>query len=219
MRRFYLVFLIIMIVPDVLAQTQSDICTRAREGWNRVEYIWDEARQQAFHFPRQYDALGDFLYVYDCITGEQIAVYNSFEVGRPAPPAGVFTQANFAVTDDFVLIYRTNGDNRNPLTIWDRTTQQIVFQINIGTAGFLRRNLVALSPDQRYLAIGFRTLRVWDLMELADSFDDRTATYQYLIDSRGMNDLIFVDERTVRIFLDNGNPIQMDILTGERTSE
>jgi hypothetical protein len=212
-----------------------DAQTQISEQWQNVHEwslntVWDSSRTELFVLPYTYYNSDDEIAVYNWLSGERLASYSPYLT----PPRYVWGEMEFALRGNWLVVSVFHGSllRGTPITVWDRTTQQAVYQVNGGTAGiaplystsWYKGNLVSstgselvdISPDGRYLVVGFETLRVWDLATLPENYDERTATYQYPIDTRGMNRLRFIDNTTVEILLDdNITLIRKDILTGQ----
>jgi hypothetical protein len=195
----------------------------------RLHTIWDSNRTELLVLPYYYYFSEDDVSVYNWLSGEHIADYSAFL----APEPYTYTKTTFALRGNWLIVAADSFRQNTPITIWDRTSHQPIYQVNAGTFGIIPQydpvwigavdlsaqagsRLVDVSPEGRYLVVGFRTLRVWDLANLPEAFEDRTATYQYPIDNRGMNAVHFIDNTTVEILLDdNITLIRMNILTGE----
>lgn len=98
------------------------------------------------------------------------------------------------------------------MTIYD-IASGIATQINVedNAAG-----VVAISPDNRYLVMGYTAVRVWDLQNLPSDPVDRLPTTRIPIcaDCR-INSLIFTDASTLQV--DGGGAVtRWNIVTGER---
>jgi WD40 repeat protein len=76
---------------------------------------------------------------------------------------------------------------------------------------------IALSPDGRYLVVGKEVLRVWDLANLPEKFEDRLPVYRYDGPERIIHALHFVSNEVVETTTLDGTQ-QWNILTGEQVS-
>jgi hypothetical protein len=69
------------------------------------------------------------------------------------------------------------------LTVWDLTsmTGTPVYMGDIAGAYITGgdRHPIALSPDNRYLAVGYDALRIWDLTSLPAAYEDRLPIYRH----------------------------------------
>ncbi len=63
------------------------------------------------------------------------------------------------------------------LAVWDLNTNEGIDLNVVGAPGSWDR--IALSPDNRYLVIGYEYLRVWDLHNLAESYEERRPVYYF----------------------------------------
>jgi WD40 repeat protein len=76
------------------------------------------------------------------------------------------------------------------------------------------RHPVALSPDNRYLVVGYDALRVWDLTSLAPAFEERLTIYRHGGPESLITNLRFVDHGVVETTSNDG--VQWwDLHTGE----
>jgi hypothetical protein len=128
----------------------------------------------------------------------------------------------FAFSDDgsHVIVYVTGG-TVNSLTVWN-IDQYIPFAINVdefvpssrrSSTGECSRRF-DLSPDNRYLVVGFRALRIWDLQNLEPAYEDRLPIYRHEGPIARLGCLEFVDNTTIKTSTADG--VQYwDLHTGE----
>jgi len=193
--------------------TQVQLTTQSQQRW-QLNLYWDTGRGEVYILPYSYFISEDAVLVYNWLNGTQIArLDNSINETRFG-----YTITTYSIKDNLVFVYHAGGDGahrQNPLTVWDRNTWQIIAQVNTGSNGPYTGELIDISPDGRYLVIGFTTLRVWDLWNLPENFEERSFTYQHLVDNRGMQSVRFIDNVTVEMVLDNLSVQHRNVETGE----
>lgn len=205
---------------DFLAGSISLVTTQSVVIY-RQQHYWDEERHELFLMGQSDYQSAQEVIVVNWLSGEVVGRYHNAVDGLAEAP--LFHR--FRVYPDVLIVYSVaaRGDypsDGNPATIWDRSSGQLLAQVNMEAAAVPTNRgssalLIDLSPDRRYVAIGFRTLRVWDLWNLPANFEERTRTYQYLIDDYGVNALHFVDNTTVEVLLDDGfTRWRYDVTTG-----
>ena len=109
------------------------------------------------------------------------------------------------------MIVSTTSSTVDAITVWN-IDQYIAYAVNAG--GFVT-SAFALSPDNRYLAVGYRAIRVWDLKNLAPDYDDqRQPIYRYEGPLTNVTGLSFVDDTTIQTRSPEGIHL-WDLHTGE----
>ena len=109
----------------------------------------------------------------------------------------------YFLSDDeaFAVIYVTSG-TVDYLTVWDINSYQS-YPVHVDGFVPLSRcrdrstTSVDLSPDNRYLAIGFRAIRVWDLQNLEPAYEDRFPIYRHEGPFANIGCLQFIDNATI----------------------
>lgn len=141
-------------------------------------------------------------------TGAQSGYYDNL--------AGDDQQTGFTVSSDgrtvilyTVRIQRLSGAG---VTIWDRSSGNAV-QVDAGSEATLDADQLALSPDGRFLVIGGRQIRVWDLQTLPESLDARDPQ-SYDGPSAAITDLRFLSNDIVETVSRFGDVQQWNVLTG-----
>lgn len=110
-----------------------------------------------------------------------------------------------------VIIYFDTNSSAG-LTVWDINQYQ-AYPVYIDDF-VSRHGSIALSPDNRYLAIGFRAIRVWDLQNLEPAYEDRFPIYRHEGPFANIGFLQFVDNTTIETRSADG--VQLwDLHTGE----
>jgi len=111
------------------------------------------------------------------------------------------------------VIVASTSSTVDTITVWN-IDRYIPFAVNAKTFVPLAFDL---SPDNRYLALGFRAIRVWDLKNLASVYEDRLPIYRHEGPFANIAGLRFVDETTIETRSAEG--IQLwDLHTGELIS-
>jgi WD40 repeat protein len=149
---------------------------------------------------------------FDIRTGEQVISFKN-------PPESVdhigFTQSRFTFSSDqskVILSGQSTWDNRtNPaMTVYD-IASGIPTQVNVERNG---AGAVALSPDNRYLVMGYQAIRVWDLSNLPENVEDRLPIYRFAGPGKRIVDLRFVDNTTIETTAADGQTSRWDVLSG-----
>jgi WD40 repeat protein len=141
-------------------------------------------------------------------TGAQTGYYDNL--------AGDDRQTGFTVSADgrTVILYtvRIQRPSGAGVTIWDRASGNVV-QVDAGSEATLDADRLALSPDGRFLVIGGRQLRVWDLQTLPESLDARDPQ-SYAGPTAAIVDLRFLSNEIVQTTTGFGDVAQWNVLTG-----
>jgi WD40 repeat protein len=144
---------------------------------------------------------------YDRLTGE---VVRSF----PNPPwggsIGYYAGHNYRFSLDgthVVVIFDAGSGLNDALTVWD-INDGMSFPVNV--EGFVTHRMaspavsmsecassIALSPDNRYLALGYTVIRIWDLENLQPAYEDRLPLYRHDGPEANIRCLRFVDANTI----------------------
>jgi hypothetical protein len=119
----------------------------------------------------------------------------------------------FSVSDDRRILFI---DGEGGLGVWNLDTlEHGLVAVRLGTAYV--GNRVALSPDGRYLVVTRAMIRVWDLWNLPEKFNDRDPVYNWGGPAARVNKVRFVDATTIET--DSADGVQRwDILTGSLLS-
>jgi WD40 repeat protein len=127
------------------------------------------------------------LRVYDLNTG---ALLQTYEIG------GYNINYEFTDGDRFLVISGLGGGDV-PVQIRDGVTGVLLKSVNIGTVAH-NASTIELSPDGRFLAVGLRTLRVWDLATLPDDLEQHQPAFKfYSRDHFRFYDVRFIDATTL----------------------
>jgi len=171
-------------------------------------YEWDMARGQLMvSFSRN----SSYLMVYDIYNGATLAAISQPEM---CTPTGVY----FTTSADsrYLLVYTFRGEP-GCVTVYDRDTGTVVAQVNGGGPTARDEEQFALSPDGRYLVVGLRALRVWDLQNLPESFEERLPLYRHEGPIAVIQSLHFVSGDIVETTSQEGLQ-RWNILTGEQVN-
>lgn len=169
---------------------------------------WDVQRRAVYIVWR---AMPHDLYLYDLDTGAVRA-----QIGLPqercSPPIDVLRTP---AQDGHLLLYTTHqyGGSEACLGVYTLDSGAFV-TLPAGERTFYEMDQIALSPSGRYLVIGMRALRVWDLQTLPADFEARQPVYRHEGPASIIGALSFVDEDTVRTRSADGVQ-HWNILTGE----
>jgi WD40 repeat protein len=191
-----------MTVP-VLVDNDSDF------GLNLRQYEWDVTHQQLrVVFYRN----NGYVQLFDYWAGEQRAVISN--------PDGCEAPLNFAATSDeqYLISYTRAGQSftKACVSVYNYADGSIR-QVPTGEATGSRKAAIALSPDGRYLVVGWYALRVWDLNNLPANFDDRQPIYRHEGPIKVITAVRFIDSQTIETT--SGEGVQRwNILTGEAVS-
>jgi WD40 repeat protein len=140
-----------------------------------LDYIyWDYERNQFIinGFPG--------VMIFDLISGAERGLFTTGGTARYEQEG----QASvFKLSDDGskLIVFSdptTPHSSRGSLTIWDLNNLTGT-QVNVERRAALSTNLVALSPDNRHLVIGYDALRVWDIQNLPENVEDRLPIYRH----------------------------------------
>jgi len=178
----------------------------------RIE--WDTAHNQLLII---FADNAGYLNIYDINTGATLAAINN--------PAGCRAPLNYIASEDghFLTVFTDSGyagSAKTPacVTVYDRQNGAQV-SVNAETLTAEEDGEIALSPDGRYLAIGIRALRVWDLANLPTKFEDRLPTYRHEGPNSLIHKLRFIDATTVEAVSSEEGTQRWNIVTGELISK
>lgn len=170
---------------------------------------WDTARGQVI---LNFWLNAGYMMVFDANTGATIAAIKQPDVCTP-----VGLDAVDSTDNRYLIVYTVRG-NPACVSIYDRDAQRVVAEINAETYTATRSERMALSPSGRYLVIGLRALRIWDLWNQPDAFLDRLPVYRHEGPLAIIQSLRFVDDTTVETISADGTR-RWDILTGAQVGE
>lgn len=151
----------------LMSETLSEpvlLFDRFRHGNAMRYYEWDMARGQLL--VNFWENAG-YLMIYDMNTAAILATLSNPEV---CSPTGLYYAKS--ADDHYLIVYTIRGDP-TCVTVYHRDTGTIVAQVNVERFTALDVEQMALSPDGHYLAIGIQALRVWDLWNLPELFEER----------------------------------------------
>jgi hypothetical protein len=121
------------------------------------------------------------------------------------------------VNNSYLLVYTfRSGAPNNCVTVYNRDTGAMV-SVDADTQTAYETDQIALSPDGRYLVIGMRALRVWDLHNLAPNVIDRDPLYRHEMPFSIMGAVQFLDNDTVETTSADGIQ-RWNIITGAQES-
>lgn len=176
---------------------------------NLFQVDWDDARGWVW-------GSGDCgVTAFDVHTGVQTISFKNLPVGKERNWCWG-TSSRFAFSPDHskVIVYgQLTPDNRTypAMTVYD-IASGVGTQVNVELNG---EGAVALSPDNRYLVMGYTALRVWDLASLPPQIEDRLPVYRYGVgENRIIGAVTFVDATTVEVKTNYRETTRWNILTG-----
>ena len=160
---------------------------------------WDYARGQVL-----INGFG-VVYAFDLTSG--VERYR-FEGGRD------YWHSRFSIQDNRILFIM--GSESSSVWVWNLDTLDYD-AVRLGSywENAYERDRIALSPDQRYLVMGYSTVRVWDLT--GEDFQ-RPGAYYRVPGVNYSNRIIavtFQDETRLRVTLRDGRTHMMGVRTGE----
>lgn len=171
-------------------------------------FEWDMTRGQLL---TSFQENSGYLMIYDIHSGATLAAISQPEI---CTPTGVYYTTS--ADERYLLVYTFRGEPAC-VTVYDRDTGTIVAQVNDERRTARDEERFALSPDGRYLVIGIRALRVWDLHNLQEQFIDRLPLYRHEGPIAVIQSLHFVSGDVVETTSQEGIQ-QWNILTGEQVS-
>jgi WD40 repeat protein len=171
-------------------------------------YEWDMARGQLLV---SFWENSGYLMVYDIHSGATLAAISEPE---SCTPTGV--EYTKSADERYLIVYTFRGEP-TCVTVYNRDSGTVVAQVNSEERTAPDAEQIALSPDGRYLVIGKQVLRVWDLANLPEQFEDRLPIYRYDGPERIIHALHFVSNEVVEATTLDGIQ-QWNILTGEQVS-
>lgn len=168
-------------------------------------YRWDEARGQLLV---QFWRNPGYITVYDIHTGAEIVSFGHPDACSP------YELNTTGLDGRYVVAYTLRGDPAC-VTVYDRDTRTVVTSVNAERYTGDRNN-IALSPDARYLVVGFDALRVWDLTAQPEDFTARLPQHRHAGPVGTVVSLAFVDETTIETVSTDGVQ-RWNVHTGELT--
>lgn len=108
------------------------------------------------------------------------------------------------VNNSYLLVYtHRSGAPNNCLTVYNRNTGALL-SVDTDTQTAYETDQIALSPDGRFLVIGMRALRVWDLQNLPVNLIDRDPIYRHEGPISMIGAVRFIDNDTVETSSNDG---------------
>lgn len=169
------------------------------------QVYWDDARRWLW-------GSGDSgVVAFDTQTGTQVIDFQN------PPDAELFsytTASSFAFSQDgskVIVSGQSNvfGYERPAMTVYDIASGTST-QVNVERNG---AGAVALSPDNRYLVMGYDAIRVWDLQNLPEKVEDRLPIYRHGGPESVIRSIRFVDSTTLETTTDAG-VTRWDVFSG-----
>ncbi|MAU08185.1 MAG: hypothetical protein CL607_00065 [Anaerolineaceae bacterium] len=143
--------------------------------------------------------------VFDLNTGEQIALLSS---GGGCDYGG----CTFKRSDDARYLYVFGA---GAITQYDFVSLQGV-SVDVDNPGSVHSGKpTATSPDGRYLVTAWYSVRVWDLTNLAEAFDERDPVITFNGPEGRASQMEFIDNTTIRITTRTGLVSDWNIVTGQ----
>lgn len=168
---------------------------RFRYGNAMRYYAWDMERGQLL--VNFWENAG-YLMIYDIHTAAVRAAITHPEV---CSPTGVYYTES---TDQrYLIVYTIRGEPACAM-IYDQETGAIVAEVNAERLTALDERQITLSPDGRYLVIGIQALRVWDLWNLPDTFEQRLPIYRHEGPVTAIQSVTFLDNTTLETVSEDG---------------
>lgn len=158
---------------------------------------WDEPRNQV------------------ALTGEQMIMIYDLQTGIEKSSFGVGDNPLFFVSDDqnYLIAYPYGAGSM--VSVWDlnNATETDIFVDGRTAANPDLPTQIALSPNHRYLVVGYDALRVWDLQNLPENVDDRDPIYRHGGPDAPISSVRFVDDSTIETTSADGVQ-RWDVTTG-----
>ena len=146
----------------------------------------------------------DEVAAYDLNSGAKISSFGDLNLGRNAHVVFSPDGTTLAFTSDIRWAFVINRD----------TLARV--NVNIGYYYSDEETTMAISPDNRYLAIGARRVNVWDLQNLQPIEGDRMPTaFNFPGPERLIRDIHFVDGNTIETITGDGTSY-WKMTTGEQ---
>jgi len=181
-------------------------------GPNMFQVEWDDQRNWIWASGR------GAVFAFDQQTGELAAHFENTKLfsGRRYALATV-SYFDFSPDHTKIIAYGQSRDDNYTapaMRVYDIASGQGV-EVNVELNG---KGVVALSPDNRYLVMGYQALRVWDLQTLPEVVEDRLPHFRYEGPQAMVQSLRFIDGTILETTSNDG--IQLwDILTGNLIPE
>lgn len=158
-----------------------------------LQVYWDDARNWLW------SSSGAGVVAFDISTGLQALDLRNppwIERQRDVPQSRFV----FSVDGTKIVVYtiaENGSSDAAAVTVWDLHTMTgtPVYAGDIAGAYITSgdRHPVALSPDNRYLVVGYDALRVWDLTELPEVYEERLPIYRHGGPDSMVTNVRFVD--------------------------
>jgi WD40 repeat protein len=174
-------------------------------GWNFHHILWDMRRMWVWLVRVEADLMHGVT-AYDLRTGQQTAYFPNLSSG------GSFPDDFFLSNDGSKVVVYTVGTapGKSGATIWDINTG-MNWHISSGDKFVKWLDRVALSQDNRYLAVGMLAIRVWDLANLGDG----EPIYRYEGPESDIVRLRFIDATILETVNQQGFVQRWNLHTGE----
>jgi hypothetical protein len=169
--------------------------THFRHGNAMRYYEWDMARNQLLV---NFWENSGYLMIYDIHTAAVLAAITNPEI---CSPTGLYYSKS---TDERYLIVYTIRGEPACVTIYDQETRAVVAQVNAERLTALDASQIALSPDGHYLVIGILALRVWDLWNLPEVFEQRLPIHRHEGPIQTIQSVTFIDNTTLETVSNDG---------------
>ncbi|MBI1278387.1 MAG: hypothetical protein GC179_09690 [Anaerolineaceae bacterium] len=179
-------------------------------GRSMRRYEWDTVHNQVLII---FAGNAGYLNIYDINTGANLAAISNPSVCRP--PVNYVASADGHYLTVFTGAgYAGSAGKPACVTIYDRQSGAQT-SVNAETLTGQETSQIALSPDGRYLVIGIRALRVWDLTNLPANFSDRLPTYRFEGPMSIIHLVRFLDATTVETVSSENGTQRWDVTTGQ----
>ncbi len=168
---------------------------------------WDMERRE---FIVIFRASARTAHIFDIDTG-------ALRAAVTLPEESCTNEARFqtVLNNSHLLVYtHRSGAPDNCVGVYNRDTGTTVV-VDADTQTLYENDQIALSPDARYLVIGMRALRVWDLHNLAPDIINRDPIYRHEGPIGIIGSVRFIDNDSVETSSSDGIQ-QWNIITGEQ---
>lgn len=183
-------------------------------GQSMRRFEWDTAHNQLLII---FAGNAGYLNIYDMNTGATLATISN--------PPECRAPLNYIASEDghFLTVFTGAGYAGSAktlacVTVYNRVNGSQV-SVNAETLTAEEDGEIALSPDGRYLVIGIRALRVWDLANLPTNFADRLPTYRHEGPNSLIHKLRFIDATTVEAISSEEGTQRWNVVSGELISK
>lgn len=151
---------------------------------------------------------------FDMQTGNHVLTFTNASIDETRRRRGTPSVIRFSPDGTKVIVFGQRDEFLHQLpamTVYDIAS-------GIGTQVQVEQNAaghVVLSPDNRYLVMGYTALRVWDMQNLPENVEARLPTLRIGTGGDRIRGLQFVDNTTIRVTTIEGDSL-WNVVTGEQ---